>query len=256
MDEQEVQESSLDDLVNALGGTSEEIEQPTDTTTTQEQPAEEPKEEPQEQPKQEEVKPTASDNTKKLNEAFARMRVQNTQYEKTLKGVASMLGLEMKDNPDDLLQALQEKIVDDQAKKQNVPPELLKRLDELEQDKHNRELNDIRTQAFLGFQKVKDRFGLDDDTLQEFATELQLDGINPFITPVDLESAYIRKHFDDIVTAAKEEGIKEEQARAAKASANSSTPSTKQGVQSNTDSSDNIKTVADLNKWFNSQSVK
>lgn len=273
MDEEAIQNGqdagTLDDLVNALGGTTDvtpadqdgnqntnqddgqannqtdvdtnkapNTEQTTNSNTNQ-------------QPNKTDAKPN------KINDAFARLRTQNAQYEKTLKGVATVLGIDAKDvNTEDLLKVLQDKVVNEQAKQQNVPPELLKRLNSLEQDKQDRELRDLRTQAFLGFQRVKDKFNLTDDALQDFASELQLDGINPFETPINLETAYIQKHFNDLIAAAKEQGIQEEQARANKASTNSSTPATKRGAEDNKDSSENIKTVADLTKWFNEQGGK
>lgn len=191
---------------------------------------------------------------KKASDAFAKLRVENASYEKTLKGIAGLLGINMDNTTNDkLVEALQERITNAQAKQQGVPAELLKRLDSLEQEKAARELKDIRTQALIGFQKVKTKFNLDDKALQDFAAELDAEGKNPFTTVMDLEAAYITKHFNDILEAAKAEGIKEEQERASKAAQNSSNPGNKQGASSSDDAVDSVKSVADLNKWFNNQ---
>ena len=191
---------------------------------------------------------------KKASDAFAKLRVENASYEKTLKGIAGLLGIDMNNTTNDkLVETLQERITNAQAKQQGVPAELLKRLDSLEQEKAARELKDIRTQALIGFQKVKTKFNLDDKALQDFAVELDAEGKNPFTTVMDLEAAYITKHFNDIIEAAKAEGIKEEQERASKAAQNSSNPGNKQGASSSDDAVDSVKSIADLNKWFNNQ---
>lgn len=273
IDENTTQEpGTLSDLISALGGTAdpntndgEENKETnpagndgttdnTDGEANEENKDEGTGDESNQDPKNNQQNNNAArqqENARKANETFAKLRVTNAQYEKTLKGVAAVLGIDLKNtSTEDIVKILQDKVTNAQAKQQGVPTELLKRLDILEQEKADRDLKDIRTQAFLGFQKVKDRFGLDDKGLQDFAVELELEGKNPFTTPMDLEAAYINKHLDDILLAAKEQGIKEEQARASKAS-NSSTPNNKQGGAGNTGDDETVSTVAELNAWFN-----
>lgn len=271
-------EATLDDLVNALGG-NQNTENGQETTEdsnvettvekdTESKEAEEPKTEPEAK-----VEPKAETKTqeqvedpkvvkqreanRKASEVFAKMRVENTKYERTFKDLLGLLGVDTANaKVEDLNQLLQDKVLEAKAEKEKVPMELLKKLDILEQDRQSRELADVRTQALVGFQKVKDRFGLDDEGLKDFAVELRADGVDPFVTRnIDLESVYIKKHFEDLLKAAEQKGIQSEQARAAKAG-NSSTPNLKKGKEDTAVDDQKVDTFAELSKWFSEQGAK
>ena len=271
-------EATLDDLVNALGG-NQNTENGQETTEdsnvettvekdTESKESEEPKTEPEAK-----VEPKAETKTqeqvedpkvvkqreanRKASEVFAKMRVENTKYERTFKDLLGLLGVDTANaKVEDLNQLLQDKVLEAKAEKEKVPMELLKKLDILEQDRQSRELADVRTQALVGFQKVKDRFGLDDEGLKDFAVELRADGVDPFVTRnIDLESVYIKKHFEDLLKAAEQKGIQSEQARAAKAG-NSSTPNLKKGKEDTAVDDQKVDTFAELSKWFSEQGAK
>lgn len=271
-------EATLDDLVNALGG-NQNTENGQETTedsnvettvekNTESKEAEESKTEPEAK-----VEPKAETKTqeqvedpkvvkqreanRKASEVFAKMRVENTKYERTFKDLLGLLGVDTANaKVEDLNQLLQDKVLEAKAEKEKVPMELLKKLDILEQDRQSRELADVRTQALVGFQKVKDRFGLDDEGLKDFAVELRADGVDPFVTRnIDLESVYIKKHFEDLLKAAEQKGIQSEQARAAKAG-NSSTPNLKKGKEDTAVDDQKVDTIAELSKWFSEQGAK
>ncbi len=271
-------EATLDDLVNALGG-NQNTENGQETTEdsnvettvekdTESKEAEEPKTEPgakvepkaetktQEQVEDPKVVKQREAN-RKASEVFAKMRVENTKYERTFKDLLGLLGVDTANaKVEDLNQLLQDKVLEAKAEKEKVPMELLKKLDILEQDRQSRELADVRTQALVGFQKVKDRFGLDDEGLKDFAVELRADGVDPFVTRnIDLESVYIKKHFEDLLKAAEQKGIQSEQARAAKAG-NSSTPNLKKGKEDTAVDDQKVDTFAELSKWFSEQGAK
>lgn len=271
-------EATLDDLVSALGG-NQNTENGQETTEdsnvettvekdTESKESEEPKTEPEAK-----VEPKAETKTqeqvedpkvvkqreanRKASEVFAKMRVENTKYERTFKDLLGLLGVDTANaKVEDLNQLLQDKVLEAKAEKEKVPMELLKKLDILEQDRQSRELADVRTQALVGFQKVKDRFGLDDEGLKDFAVELRADGVDPFVTRnIDLESVYIKKHFEDLLKAAEQKGIQSEQARAAKAG-NSSTPNLKKGKEDTAVDDQKVDTFAELSKWFSEQGAK
>lgn len=271
-------EATLDDLVNALGG-NQNTENGQETTEdsnvettvekdTESKEAEEPKTEPEakvapkaETKTQEQVEDPKvvkqREANRKASEVFAKMRVENTKYERTFKDLLGLLGVDTANaKVEDLNQLLQDKVLEAKAEKEKVPMELLKKLDILEQDRQSRELADVRTQALVGFQKVKDRFGLDDEGLKDFAVELRADGVDPFVTRnIDLESVYIKKHFEDLLKAAEQKGIQSEQARAAKAG-NSSTPNLKKGKEDTAVDDQKVDTIAELSKWFSEQGAK
>ena len=184
----------------------------------------------------------------KQSQAFAAMRVELSQKNKMLENVATVLGLDPKSK--DSMNQLQTKLTEALAKKQGIPTETLERLNRLEELEQQRNVETIRNNAFLGFQKVKTQFTLTDDELQSFANELVADGKNPFTTPLDLVTEYKLRNFDKLLEKAKAQGVQDEIARAAKASNNASTPGKKQGGAANPDA-DKITTVKQLNEWLN-----
>lgn len=230
-----------------------ETETETETETTEpEQSAEttEPETEADvEQPNGAEQDKPKPDN--KQAKAWAEMRVQNKNYEKILKGVAGVLGVDGT-NPDTMLQALNDKVNEAQAKAQGVPKELLERLNQLEERDKMFEQEEIKRNAYLGFQNLKNDFGLDDKALSSFADELIQEGLNPFEQHVDIETAFIKTHYKDLITQAEERGIKREQERAAKANTQGSTPNNKNGQDPG--GVQKINNIADLNKWYDSVS--
>lgn len=183
----------------------------------------------------------------KQSQAFAAMRVELSQRTKMLENVATILGLDPKSK--DSMDQLQTKLTEALAKKQGIPTETLERLNRLEEMEQQRNVEQIRNNAFLGFQKVKTQFELTDDELQAFANELVSEGKNPFVTSLDLVTEYKLKNFDKLLEKAKVKGAQDEIARAAKAQNNASTPNTKQGGATD-NTPDKITTVKQLNDWF------
>lgn len=188
----------------------------------------------------------------KANEAFAQLRVENKKYQNMIKGIATLLGVRS-DNPDDIIGSVQKAITQAQAKQQGVPPEMLARMAKLEEDNRAFMQNEIRKNAYLGFQNLKDKFSLDNNSLNDFANVLVNDGLNPFETHVDLETEYIKRNYKNLMAQAEERGAKKEAERAARARNQGTSPSTTQGGEDNT-GVEKITSVYDLDKWLNSQS--
>lgn len=193
---------------------------------------------------------TNNSNTNKSAQAFAAMRVELNQKNKMLENVATVLGLDPKSK--DSMDQLQTKLTEALAKKQGLPVETLERLNRLEELEQQRNIEQVRNNAFAGFQQVKTQFGLNDEQLQAFANELVADGKNPFVQQLDLVTEYKLKNFDKLLEQAKNQGAQAEIERAAKANNNASTPGTNQGSASGQEV-DKITTVKQLTDWFNQQ---
>ena len=193
---------------------------------------------------------TNNSNTNKSAQAFAAMRVELNQKNKMLENVATVLGLDPKSK--DSMDQLQTKLTEALAKKQGLPVETLERLNRLEEMEQQRNIEQVRNNAFAGFQQVKTQFGLNDEQLQAFANDLVADGKNPFVQQLDLVTEYKLKNFDKLLEQAKNQGAQAEIERAAKANNNASTPGTNQGGASGQEV-DKITTVKQLTDWFNQQ---
>lgn len=183
------------------------------------------------------------------NKAFAEMRVKTQKYEKTLKSLGNLLGAQDVNDPDAILNLVQEKVLQAQAKQQNIPVELLQKLDLLEAESQARQKDALTQQALIGFQNVKNQFGLDDKGLDAFADELAQKGINPFAQQIDLVRVYRDFHFQDIIAKEVQKAVEAERQRALKAATESTTPGSTTGVGEGVTPSQ-IKTAAELENWF------
>lgn len=183
------------------------------------------------------------------NKAFAEMRVKTQKYEKLLKSLGNLLGAQDVNDPDAILNLVQEKVLQAQAKQQNIPVELLQKLDLLEAESQARQKDALTQQALIGFQNVKNQFGLDDKGLDAFADELAQKGINPFAQQIDLVKVYRDFHFQDIIAKEVQKAVEAERQRALKAATESTTPGSTTGVGEGVTPSQ-IKTAAELENWF------
>lgn len=190
--------------------------------------------------------------SQKQSKAFAEMRVQNQQYNKTLKSLGELLGAQNVNDPTALLNLVQEKIVQAQAKTQGVPVDILTKLNMLEAEQQKSQAQAVQQQALLGFQNVKNKFGLDDKGLEDFSNQLVELGLNPFETQVDLVRVYRDVNFETLQTKAIEKAIADERARALKAAQGSTTPSSTNGGAGDPNQVQ-IKDVKGLESWFEKQ---
>jgi len=200
-------------------------------------------------PEPTEPEPTPEPAPTPANRAFAEMRVKTQKYEKILKSLGNLLGAQDPNDPDAILNLVQEKVLQAQAKQQNIPVELLQKLDFLEAESQERQKAALTQQALIGFQNVKNQFGLDDKGLDAFADELAQNGINPFAQQIDLVKVYRDFHFEDIIAKEVQKAVEAERQRALKAAKESTTPGSATGVGGGTTPSQ-IKTAADLENWF------
>lgn len=206
---------------------------PAPQTVADPEPATEP--EPQAQPEPDQPKPGPNQdpeqlfNTDPRNVTFARLRVQNRQYQDALGKFAKILGVEAKD-PEALVTTLEQKVLEFEAQQSNVPVEVLKEVDEARKAKAQQEFETYRTNALLGFQKVKDTFGIKDGDLQEFATQLNNAGKNPFTEAIDLVQEYRTLNFEKILQQERDKAVAEALAQQRKAAQHSTTPLKAQGA--------------------------
>jgi hypothetical protein len=184
--------------------------------------------------------------------AFAKMRIQNTKQQHALKAILQRAGLDatLANDPDKLLELLEDADVTKQAEQLKVPPQLLKRLNYLEKVTREAESEKLYAAAAQGFQLVKDKYNLTDEQLVQFATQLKEDGINPFEQPVNLVNEYILRNLDNIITNAQEQAVQQALAQQNKAVQYSSTPNRTQGAATSPQLESKINTQAAFDKFL------
>ena len=256
-------EATVDDLFSALGVSN--IQETESNQIESDEPQETPEEDTSDIPSEEEEAQASTDEdnsiidnshniqmTSRANEAFAQLRVENKKYQNMMKGIAELLGVQTND-PNAILSNVQNAITQAQAKQQGIPPELLARMNQLEESNNMFIQNEIRKDAYLGFQRIKDKFSLDNHALNSFADGLVQEGLNPFEQQLDLEMEYIKRNYAKIIADAEARGAEKEAKRAARASTRGTSPDNRQGGEA-TQGVEKINTIGDLDKWFRNQS--
>lgn len=182
----------------------------------------------------------------KQAQAFYTLRQQVKERDKILKSIGSVIGLDDNASSEELISAIQNILVQKEAKDQGVPVEFLQRLQALESQvqeaqsiKHEAKLKDELT-------NLADEFELDGDALTEFVFELDKQGKNPLTNEgVDIKSEYLKLHWKGMLENAKAQAIAGETARKDKVDKKASkTPPAKVGGDPS--GVDEVKTIADL----------
>lgn len=180
------------------------------------------------------------------NQAFAQMRVQNKQLSETIARLGQIMQLPPSLPPDQLVPIVQQRLLEIEAKANNIPLDLAQRLEQAEQLRHENEAAMLRNNAELSFQKVKDAYKLDQNQLIEFAKQLNDAGKNPYQTPVDLIQEYRMLNFDRLMEDARKQATQEAAALKKKADQQSTVPSKTSGTSS--DPHTTVSSMADLSR--------
>ena len=192
---------------------------------------------------------TQQSQTHAVNQAFAQMRVENSNLRKLLGNVANVLGIDPKTPQEQMLQAIQKSVTAAQAKQQNIDPALLERLNVLEDYKANNERQALANKAIIGFQAVKNQFNLSDTELNDFADQLIEAKVNPYTSDIDLVAEYKLRNFDKLIEAAVARGVEQEARRSKNVSNHSTTPGNTTGGGTN-DNPEKISSIAEFDKWL------
>ena len=184
------------------------------------------------------------------NQAFAKMRTENAAMLKTLQQTASILGIDPKLSPDQLSRLIQQKATEAQAKRNNVDPEIMKRLNQLEDVNARYQAQEREKALSNDFLTIKNKFGATDDDLMAFAQALDSEGYDPFAPGANnLITEFISRNFDKIIQNKVDAAVRAEQERAAKGSG-ASAPAQKQGQEPKEEQK--ISTQADFDAFMNS----
>jgi hypothetical protein len=185
----------------------------------------------------------------RANAAFAQMRSENTALKRIVNDIAGVLGIDTNTPQAQMQAAVQDAILKAQARQQNMDPALLRRITHLEQYKEANEKQALTNRALMGFQTVKNQFNLTDAEVDDFADQLIMSGVNPFVRELDLVAEYKIRNFDALIAAAEARGKEQEASRAQAVAAHSTQPGTASGKGAGTEP-DKISSVSELTNWF------
>lgn len=193
----------------------------------------------------------STDNQKhSANEAFAAMRVQNRKMTDALAAVLQQHGLDpnLANNPDALIAQANQARLEEEAKRQNVPTELLQRLTDLEAKDREAQQKRLSDAALAGFQAVKNTYNLTNQELSAFAKQLQDAGTNPFEQEMDLVHHYKLHNLDKIIAAETQKAVEEALKNQKSSTQFSTQPSKTQGKEST--GTEQIDTMAKFDRFL------
>lgn len=192
--------------------------------------------------------PQARQEQAKQNQAFARMRTENAEMRKTLNMMAEILGVDARLPTNEMSAILQKQARSALAKKNNIDPQILERLDHLEAINAEYTQMQLQQKATTAFQNIQNNYGATDADLTAFVDDLMREGFDLSDPKADLEVEFIRRNFAAIQKRAIDQAVAAEQERATKAGG-ASRPAKKQGQEDNSEHGD-ITTLDALNKFF------
>lgn len=169
---------------------------------------------------QKETQPAEDKQQSRQNKAFAEQRIQikeqSQQIKKQtnfIKNIGKLIGYEG-DSLDEIQDKVAEALLAKQAKEQNIPVDILKRLEKAESLIQENDQIKLEKRITENFTDLIEEHNLTKEQLDEFTKYLIDNGKNPMLDPsVDLQAEYLKLHFKDMIAAAVQDAVAKEQNR-------------------------------------------
>ena len=231
------------------GETSEESEEESESESESEEEEDEESEEDNEEEESEEQPSTSVDKQKsRQNYAFAEQRQQIKKQNDLIKGLGKLIGFDDKASVDEIGDKLKEVLLERESKEQNVPVDLLKRIEKAEEILQENDRIKLEKNVTEAFADLIEKHGLEQEQVDEFTDYLISEGKNPMEDPnVDIHAEYLKLHWQDMLETAAEQAVQKENARKKKVSEKSSTKTPASADEGGDDSKiDSVKSLDDL----------
>ena len=230
--------NSMDNSADTSNTDTQDVQQDVDTQATDTQTSTEPDTDDQSDSDQQQFPQQDNRGAK----AFAAMRSENTALKNLVKRVASTAGLGNLSG-EELIKALEDKLIKDEAKANNIPEELQRKL----QDTILRSIADDRqrTRVVTAFQDLQTKCGLSSDQVYSFVEELKTKGYDMDKSLDNLPDIYRGMHFEELTKSMVDNAVAEAIKRQQKGEQQGSNPGTSVGNQDQDDEG-KVTTVAGL----------
>ena len=195
---------------------------------------------------------TETDNKQRQqNHAFAQLRTQVKQQSELIKQLGEAIGLEKGTDVNTIADKVKEVLLLKQSKDTNIPVEFLKQFEEMKTIINENKTLKLQQDLTNSLNALSDKYSLSEEELLAFTDDLIKQGKNPFDgIEVDLESEYLKLHHSEIVQKAVDDALKADKDRRKKADNHAA--NTPPGKGGDDDAVDEITTVSDLDKYFDS----
>ena len=245
------EESTDTDTDSELEETVTESETETTETETESTETETDSETDSETETETETEAAADNKQKQQNHAFAQLRTQVKQQSDLIKQLGEAIGLEKGTDVNTIADKVKEVLLLKQSKDTNIPVEFLKQFDEMKTIINENKTLKLQQDLTNSLNALSEKYALSEEQLLAFTDELIKQGKNPFDgVDVDLESEYLKLHHSEIVQKAVDDALKADKDRRKKADNHAA--NTPPGKGGDDEAVEEITTVSDLDKYFDS----
>lgn len=194
-----------------------------------------------------------SEDTKKQskqNYAFAEQRLQIKKNEQFIRSLGKLIGFDEKASVDEIQEKIKDALIEKEAKENNISVDLARRLDRAEELIQENDRIKLEKKVHEDFSELIDKHNLDKEQVEEFTSYLMDEGKNPLLDPtVDIESEYLKLHFQDMIDAAVADALAKEEARKKKVEEKAASGAPKGASEKE---EGKVSSVKDLDDLFNS----
>lgn len=244
----------------------DEEETPPESENEEETPAEEEQSAPENADEQSEGDEGAADETggdeetqtkdnkqSKQNHAFAEMRLQNKKQNDFIRNIGKLMGFDEKASLEDIQDKVKEALLEKESKEQNVPVDILKRLEIAEAALQETNQIKLEKKVTEDLTDLIDEHNLSKEEVDQFIAYLIDNDKNPMLdSNVDIHAEYLKLHYKDMVALAVKEALDKEANRQKKVDEQASS-----GVPNGLSEKDQpkINSVSDLDALFNNMDL-
>jgi hypothetical protein len=190
-------DANWEEPIQETDESNEEVEEVETQEVTQDEEVQESEEPIEDEETQEETQETFKD--EKQNKAFAELRrkaQENEQAAQFLKRFAETAGT----SPEEVMNRFEQRLLEQEAQKQNVPVEVIQRIKKLEEENETIKSTTVAERMNTQIQSTIEKYGATDDDIRATFEEMAKSGIDPRVNPnVDFERFYKAANFDKIL---------------------------------------------------------
>lgn len=205
---------------------------------------------------EDEEKPPAKDDKQKAkqNFAFVQQRQKIKNQENLIRNLGAAIGLDKNLSIEEIASKVNEVLLTKESEKTGVPVETLQEINNLRSLAEENRILKRQDEVKGEFNKLIERYNLTPEETEEFTAYLIENGKNPLdVDGVNVMYEYYQLHEKDILEGAVQKALEKENKRQSKVKdkAGTKSPGTSKGDGEDKE----IKSVADLDKYFDSLEV-
>ena len=223
----------------------EKTDGPAETAEPEEEQAED--ESKDESDSQKETPPVTSKQKAQQNHAFAEQRIQIKKQQDFIRNIGKLIGYDKDASLEEIQEKVAEALLEKQSKEQNVPVDLLKRIEQAESLLQENDRIKLEKKVTDDFTDLIDNYNLSEDEVSAFTKYLIDNGKNPMLdSKVDIEAEFLKAHHKELVDRAVKEAVAKEQSRKKKVEEKASSTAPHKPIDKDKPSITSVKDLDDI----------